>query len=95
MYFMWKFERAPNFRRVQYFFADIFNTFPSYQCLQKGARDFFILSRSWVFLQKLKWPGFETLAFYIFINKSRSKQNKKNPEHPFVDINKSDTGAKL
>ena len=25
-------------------------------------------------------------AFHIFINSSRSKQNKKNPEHPFVDI---------
>ena len=26
------------------------------------------------------------LVFYIFINNSRSKQNKKNSEHPFVDI---------
>ena len=31
-------------------------------------------------------PGFYTLVCYIFINNSRSKQNKKNPEHPFVDI---------
>ena len=33
------------------------------------------------YLQKLKRPGFYTLFFYIFLNKSRSKQNKKNPEH--------------
>ena len=36
------------------------------------------------FLQKR--PGFYTLVFYIFINNSRSKQNKKNSKHPFVDI---------
>ena len=28
----------------------------------------------------------ETRSFYIFINNSRSKQNKRNPRHPFVDI---------
>ena len=26
--------------------------------------------------------------FYIFINNTRPKQNKKNPEHAFVDIAK-------
>ena len=26
------------------------------------------------------------LIFYIFINNSRCKQNKKNPEHAFLDI---------
>ena len=33
-------------------------------------------------------PGFYALVFYIFINNSRSKQNLKNPRHPFVDIGK-------
>ena len=27
-------------------------------------------------------------VFLIFANNSRSKQNKKNPEHPFADIGK-------
>ena len=27
-------------------------------------------------------------VFFIFANNSRSKENKKNPEHPFVDIGK-------
>ena len=36
----------------------------------------------------LKRPGFYTLVFYTFINNSRSKQHKKNPTHPFVDITK-------
>ena len=26
--------------------------------------------------------------FFIFANNSRSRQNKKNPEHPSVDIGK-------
>ena len=33
-----------------------------------------------------KRPGFYTVVFYTFINDSRSKQNKKNPTHPLVDI---------
>ena len=28
----------------------------------------------------------EKPSFHSFINNSRSKQNKKNPEHPFVEI---------
>ena len=40
------------------------------------------------FRQKLKIPGFYALFFYIFINNSRSKQNKNNPRHAFVDIGK-------
>ena len=39
-----------------------------------------------LFEKNLKSPGFYKLVFYIFVNNSRSKQNKKNPEHPFVDI---------
>ena len=37
---------------------------------------------------KIKTIGFYTLVFYTFTNNSRSKQNKKNPTHPFVDITK-------
>ena len=41
-----------------------------------------------LFSQKLKRPSFYAIVFYIFTNNSRSKQNKKNPRHPFVDIGK-------
>ena len=34
----------------------------------------------------LKIPVLYTLVFHIFINNSRSKQNKRNLDHPFVDI---------
>ena len=32
---------------------------------------------------------------FIFTNTSRTKQNKKNPEHPFVEIGKQETCAKF
>ena len=34
-------------------------------------------------------------VFLIFTNNSRSKQNLKNPAHPFVDIGKQKTCAKF
>ena len=37
---------------------------------------------------KIKIDLVSTLVFYTFINNSRSKQNKENPAHPFVDITK-------
>ena len=39
-----------------------------------------------LFANVKKIPGFYTLLFNIFIDNSRSKQNKKNPEHRFLDI---------
>ena len=33
--------------------------------------------------------------FYTFFNKSKWKENKKNPTHTFVDITKSKTCAKF
>ena len=38
------------------------------------------------FCKNEKRPGFYTLKFCIFINNSRSKQNKTNTEPAFVDI---------
>ena len=54
----------------------------------KGCSCFYILFRSSVICENKKGPGFYTLIEIRFINNSRSKQNKKNPEHPFVDIGK-------
>ena len=34
-------------------------------------------------------------SFLIFANNSRSKQNKKYPTHPFIDIGKQETCAKF
>ena len=34
-------------------------------------------------------------VFFILTNNSRSKQNEKNPKHPFVDLRKFETCAKF
>ena len=47
---------------------------------------FFNFFKSWVICKKLKRTGFYILVFYIFINNTRSEQNKRNPEHAFLDI---------
>ena len=49
---------------------------------------FFVLLRPWVTNNNVKNEWVETKSFFIFANNSRSKQNKKNPEHTFVDIGK-------
>ena len=49
---------------------------------------FFIFSRSCAISQNQKRPGFYTLTETRFINNSGSNQNKKNPDHDFVDIDK-------
>ena len=49
---------------------------------------FFILFRSWIINKNVKNERVETRLFLIFANNSRSKQNKKNPTRPFVDIGK-------
>ena len=55
----------------------------------------FILFRSLVICKKLKRPGFYTLAFYILLITQDLNKNKKNPEHPFVDIIKWKTCSKF
>ena len=54
----------------------------------KGCSGFFILFRTWVIYKNLKNDCVETRSFLIFTNNSGSKQNKKNPGYPFVDIRK-------
>ena len=58
-------------------------------------RDFFILFRSWVINKIVKNECIETTSFLIFANNSISKQNKKIPEHPFVDIDEWEMLAKF
>ena len=77
------------------FFAEILHTFPTYQRLQKRLRDVFYFVQILSYFQKLRRPGFYTVVFYIFIHTSRSKQNKKNSKHYFLDIIKQRTCAKF
>ena len=54
----------------------------------KGFRNFFSLFRPSVINKNVNNECVETSSLFIFANNSRSKQNKKNPEQPTVDIGK-------
>ena len=70
-------------------FAKILHMFPAYQCLQKRVRDFFFFCLNLELFTKIKErPSFYKHTETGFTNNSRSKQNEKNSEHPFVDIGK-------
>ena len=79
---------SSNYPTVQYFLLKLCTRFLLTNVCKRMCGVFFILFRSWVICKSLKEPGFYTLVFYTFINNSRSKQNKKNPKHAFVDITK-------
>ena len=81
---------SSNYHRVQIFFAETSQTFPTYQCLQKGDRDYFYFLQILSYLQKIKRPRFYTLGITQDLNKI-----KKNLEHPFVEIAKQETCAKF
>ena len=79
---------SSNYPRVQHFLLKLRTRFLLTNVFKRVRGIFFISFRSWVRCKNLKRPGFYTLVFYTFINNSRSKQNKKNPTHSFVDITK-------
>ena len=91
----WKLWRAPTtieFNILCWNFAHVFYLVMS----TKACAGFFlILFRSWVTDKSVKHEFAETRSFLIFANNSRSKQNKKSPTHPFVDIGKKETCAKF
>ena len=87
----WKFWRAPNaidFDNFCWNFAHVpYLPMSTKRCVGF----FFILLRIWVICQNQKISGFYTLTKTSFIDNLRSKQNKRNPTHPFVDICKTET----
>ena len=87
----WRASTTIEFNIFCWDFAQIF----CLVCLQKDVRNFFYLFRSWVIHKSVKNDCVETRSFLIFENNSRSKQNKKNPTHFFVDSGKYETCAKL
>ena len=82
----WKIWRAPTTLEFNVFYWNFVHVF-YLPMSTKGCSGFFWFCLDLeLYLQKLKRPGLYTFVFQIFINNSKSKQNKKNPEHPFVDI---------
>ena len=77
---------SSNYYRVQYFLLKLRTGFLLTNVYKTVFEICFIFFRPWVICKNKKWPGFYALVFYIFINNSRSKQNKKNLKHAFGDI---------
>ena len=84
----WKLGRTPTILQFNIFCWNFAHAFYLPMSAKGCVGIFFISFRSWITCQSLKIPGFYTLVFYTFINNSRSKQNKKDPTHPLVDITK-------
>ena len=86
---------SSNCPTVQYFLLKLLTRFLLTNVYKRVRGIFLILFRSWDTCKNYKRPGFYTIVFYIFIDNSRSKQNKRNPTHPVVDITKLETCAKF
>ena len=79
-FFVWKILNFDELKLLQnsIHFAETLHTFLTYQCLQKGVRDFFILFRSWVICKNKKRHGLYTLVFYILITTQHLSKAKKS-----------------
>ena len=86
---------SSNYRRVEYFLLGFWTRFLFTNVYKRVFRIYFILFRSRCICKNKKRPGFHTPTETIFINNSRSKQNKKNSAHPFLDIVKQKTCTKF
>ena len=95
--FCLKFE---NFDELQLLYSSISlaetsHTFPTYHCLKMGLCNFFNFIQILSYFQKIKKTWFLPTRFCTFINNSKSKQNKENATHSFVDITKQKTCVKF
>ena len=80
VFFIRKIENFDELQLLQYFLLKLMNVY------KKVFGIFFLFCLDLGLFAKQKRPGFYTLVFYTFINNSGSKQDKKNPENPLVDI---------
>ena len=89
------FEKLKTLTSSKYFLLKFDTYFLFTNVYKRVLGIFFISFRSWVIKKTGFCEGVETRSFSFFANNSRSKQNKKNPEHPFLDIGKNETCAKF
>ena len=81
-FFVWKIENFDKLQ-LQYFLLKFCKRFLLKNVYKRMFGIFLILFRSWVICKNKTRPDLYTLIFYIFINNSRSKQNKKKSSTPF------------
>ena len=84
----WKLWWVPATAKFNIFLLKFCTRFLLNNIYKRTVGNFFILFRSWVIIKNVKNECVENRSFVIFANNSRSKQNKTNPEHRFVDIGK-------
>ena len=77
------------------FFDEILYTFPSYQCFQKGVRNFFLFCLDLELLINLVSVGVQKPGLFVFWQKTQVLNKIKSPTHPFVNIGKQGTCAKF
>ena len=65
------------------FFAETSDTFPTYQCLQKGVWDFFILSIDLELFAKIKKDLVSTHSFLTFLLITQDLNKIKKSRTPF------------
>ena len=70
---------SSNYPTVQYFLLKLRTRFLPTNVYKKVCGICFFCLDLELFAKIKKRPGFHTLAFYTFINNSKSKQNKKTP----------------
>ena len=83
---------SSKYHSVQHFFLKLRTRFLLTNVYKMVFGIFLILFRSWVICRNKKRPCFYTL---VFINNSKSKQNKRNSERDFEDIVKLDMCVKF
>ena len=86
---------SSNYPTVQYFLLKLRTRFLLTKIYKRVCGVFLNFVQILSYLQKLKRAGFYTFVFYIFIDNSRFKQNRKNPEHAFLGIIKQKICAKF
>ena len=80
--------RSCDYPTVQYFFAETLFVFCTYQCLQKGVRDFFYFAEILSYLQKIKKIWFLHTHFlftFLLITQDLNKM-KKISQHSVDNI---------
>ena len=89
---------SSNYCSLGYFLLKFCTRFSLTTVYKKLFKIFFYFVYILSYLQKVKKTWFlnahRNQVFHTFINNSRSKQNKKNPKHPFVDTASQEMCAK-
>ena len=85
---------SSNYPAVQYFLLNLLTRFLLTN-VYKSVFGIFLFYLDLELFAKIKKELVSTHLFFTLINNSRSKQNRKNPTHPFVDITNYKTCAKF